>query len=113
MPKEVRDAIKQIDKEILDRFYGCGSPIPPLLTSATVLDIGCGTGRDVYIVSRLVGGKGHVIGIDMTEEQLEVGRRHIESQMKIFGYKKTNVDFRCGYIEDFILPALSIILLTS
>ena len=48
---EVKAAMALIDDEILDRFYGCGSPIPPLLDSMTVLDLGCGTGRDVYIVS--------------------------------------------------------------
>ncbi|MBI5074339.1 MAG: methyltransferase domain-containing protein [Nitrospirae bacterium] len=100
IPAEVKEALSHIDKEILDRFYGCGSPIPPLLNSATVLDLGCGTGRDVYIVSRLVGDQGFVIGVDMTEEQLEVGRRHVESQMKRFGYDRPNVDFKCGYIED-------------
>ena len=41
----------------------CGSPIPPLLEGLTVLDLGCGTGRDVYIASRLVGETGHVIGV--------------------------------------------------
>lgn len=100
LAEDVRESISQIDGEILDRFYGCGSPIPPLLKSLTVLDLGCGTGRDVYIASRLVGGQGFVIGVDMTEEQLEVGRRHVDSQMKIFGYNSPNVDFRRGYIED-------------
>ena len=36
---------------------------PPLLEGLTVLDLGCGTGRDVYIASRLVGETGHVIGV--------------------------------------------------
>ena len=66
----IREILPLIDAEILGRFYGCGSPIPPLLDGLTVLDLGCGAGRDVYIVSKLVGEKGHVIGIDMTDEQL-------------------------------------------
>lgn len=89
-----------IDDEILDRFYGCGSPIPPLLEGLTVLDLGCGTGRDVYILSKLVGESGRVIGIDMTPEQLDVARRHMDSQMSRFGYPASNVEFIHGFIED-------------
>lgn len=37
-----------------------------------MLDLGSGSGRDCYLCSALVGEKGEVIGIDMTEEQLEV-----------------------------------------
>lgn len=36
----------------------------------------------------------------MTEEQLTVARRHIDSQTARFGYTTPNVEFRQGYIED-------------
>lgn len=36
----------------------------------------------------------------MTESQLEVARRHQESQAKTFGHSKSNVRFVQGYIED-------------
>ena len=103
-PKEHVEILKKIDKEILDKFYGCGSPIPPVLEGKVVVDLGCGTGRDSYLLSQLVGTQGHVIGVDMTEEQLEVARRHVDSQMQIFGFDKPNIEFRHGYIEklDFI-----------
>jgi arsenite methyltransferase len=106
LPRAQRDILAQIDDEILDRFYGCGSPIPPALEGCTVLDLGCGSGRDVYLASRLVGAQGFVIGVDMTDEQLEVARRHRESQAERFGFPACNVDFRSGYIED--LSALGI-----
>ncbi|HEY8906663.1 MAG TPA: methyltransferase domain-containing protein [Rhodoferax sp.] len=92
--------LANIDNEILQRFYGCGSPIPVAVDGCTVLDLGCGCGRDVYLVSALAGSEGHVIGVDMTEEQLDVARRHQQSQAKRFGFKKSNVDFHLGYIED-------------
>ena len=76
LPKEVREALDLIDDEIVSRYYGCGSPIPPLLEGMTVLDLGCGSGRDVYVVSKLVGENGRVIGIDMTREQLDIAARH-------------------------------------
>jgi SAM-dependent methyltransferase len=99
-PPAHRAILAQIDSEILDRFYGCGSPIPPAIDGCTVLDLGCGTGRDVYLAAKLVGTAGAVIGVDMTEEQLTVARRHVRSQMNRFGFATPNVDFRQGYIED-------------
>lgn len=100
MPTNHKDILAQIDEEILVKFYGCGSPIPPELTGCTVLDLGCGSGRDVYLASNLVGPKGRVIGVDMTDEQLSVATRHVDSMTKKFGYKKPNVEFKKGYIED-------------
>jgi arsenite methyltransferase len=96
----IRDIEKQIDNEVLTKFYGCGSPIPPALDGCTVLDLGCGTGKDVFIASRLVGMDGFVTGIDMTEEQIDVARRHVFSHTEKFGYSKPNVRFIKGYIED-------------
>lgn len=95
-----RAILDRIDPEIHAKFYGCGSPIPPALEGCTVLDLGCGTGRDSYVCSYLVGESGRVIGIDMTEEQLEVARRHRDAQAAAFGFRVSNVDFREGYIED-------------
>lgn len=99
-PQALKSLMKQIEPEILDKFYGCGSPIPPLLKNCTVLDLGCGTGRDVYLVSALVGEDGMSIGVDMTDEQLEVAQRYKDAQMQRFGFKKYNVNFKKGYIED-------------
>jgi SAM-dependent methyltransferase len=106
MPQEIRQIISEIESEIIEKFYGCGSPIPTFLNGLSVLDLGCGTGRDVYIASKLVGENGCVIGVDMTEGQLAVARKHVASQMKKYGYKRANVDFKRGYIED--LNALGI-----
>jgi SAM-dependent methyltransferase len=103
---EMKTVLKEIDGEILERFYGCGSPLPPFLEGCTILDLGCGTGRDVYVASKLAGENGFVIGVDMTDEQLTVARRHMDSITRKFGYRQPNVDFRQGYVED--LNALDI-----
>lgn len=100
VPDHHKPILAEIDDEILTRFYGCGSPIPEALDGTTVLDLGCGTGRDVFLASKLVGEQGRVIGVDMTEEQLDVARRHVDSQARRFGYSKSNVDLRHGFIED-------------
>lgn len=96
----MKDILNTIAPEILARSYGCGSPIPDCLEGCTVLDMGCGAGRDAFLVSRLVGPDGKVIGVDITEEQLDVARSHASAQMRVFGYEKTNVEFRQGYMEN-------------
>jgi len=97
---DIQSALKRVHPEILARFYGCGSPIPAALDGCTVLDLGCGTGRDVYVLSQLVGEQGRVIGVDMTDEQLSLARQHVDYHMDTFGYRQANVDFRQGFIED-------------
>jgi ubiquinone/menaquinone biosynthesis C-methylase UbiE len=99
-PPEIKTILPMIADEIHKRFYGCGSPIPPLLEGMTVLDLGCGTGRDVYIASKLVGESGQVIGVDMTSEQIETAIKYQEEQRERFGFEKSNVKFIQGYIED-------------
>ncbi len=100
MPLSLRSLLADIHPEITERFYGCGSPLPPVVHGKTVLDLGCGTGRDVYLLSRLVGESGQVIGIDMTPEQLTVARRHQAWQAERYGYAKSNVRLVEGRIED-------------
>ena len=100
VPDDQKDIVKNIHPEILDTFYGCGSPIPPLLEGCVVLDLGCGTGRDVYVASALVGADGLVIGVDMTGEQLAVATKYADEQAARFGYARSNVSFRHGFIED-------------
>ncbi len=99
-PRYVIEVMPLIADEIIARFYGCGSPIPPALEGCTVLDLGSGSGRDVYVLSKLVGETGHVIGVDMTPEQIEVAQRYQQEQAERFGYAHSNVEFRLGYIED-------------
>jgi ubiquinone/menaquinone biosynthesis C-methylase UbiE len=96
----IREIEQQLDNEVLTRFYGCGSPIPSALEGCSVLDLGCGTGKDAFIASRLAGADGYVTGVDMTDEPLDVARRHVVSHMKVFGYSRPNVEFKKGYIED-------------
>jgi len=100
LPIHIRPILKQIHPEVQDRFYGCGNPFPLALEGRSVLDLGCGSGRDVYLLSKLVGPRGSVIGIDMTDEQLEVARRHQGWHAEQFGHAESNVRFVKGYIED-------------
>ena len=98
-PKYIRDCIDNIHPEVLARYYGCGLCLPQYpLEGASILDLGCGAGRDVYIASQLVGASGKVIGVDMTDEMLQVAFKHKEYHAKKFGFD--NVEFKKGYLED-------------
>ena len=100
LPVHLRRLMDDIHPQVKDRFYGCGSPLPPALRGMTVLDLGCGTGRDAYLLARLVGRTGHVIGIDMTAEQLDIARVHRTWHAERYGYVSSNVQFVEGFIED-------------
>ncbi len=100
MPAYLQSQLADVHPEVKARFYGCGSPLPPALEGMTVLDLGCGSGRDAYLLSRLVGEHGRVIGVDMTAEQLAVARTHQQWHVQRFGHARSNVDFIEGYIED-------------
>lgn len=105
-PAHVRAVLPLLHEEVKSRFYGCGSPIPPAIDGATVLDLGCGAGRDVYLLSKLVGEGGRVIGVDMTAEQLAVARRHQAFHAGAFGHACSNVEFLEGDLSD--LAALGV-----
>lgn len=98
MPSYLRAWLRDVPREVTDRFYGCGSPIPAAAEGATVLDLGCGTGCDAFLCSRLVGPDGRVIGIDMTPQQLAVAERGLAEHRRVTGLD--NVAFRLGSIED-------------
>ena len=113
-PKYIREAMSLLHEDIVSHYYGCGLVIPDELEGLTCLDLGCGAGHDVYILSKLVGEKGKVYGVDMTKEQLDLAEKYKEHQAKVFGYSKSNVEFINGYIEKLIeIPDNSIDLVVS
>jgi ubiquinone/menaquinone biosynthesis C-methylase UbiE len=67
-----------------------------------VLDLGSGAGADVLISARRVVPTGKAIGLDMTDEMLELARRNAREA----GLE--NVELRRGYIEDIPLPDASV-----
>ncbi len=83
---------------------GCGVPtaVADLHEGETVLDLGSGAGADVLISARRVGATGKAIGLDMTDEMLELARANAAEA----GVE--NVEFLKGYIEDMPLPDASV-----
>ncbi|MBI2379461.1 MAG: methyltransferase domain-containing protein [Gammaproteobacteria bacterium] len=98
-PEHIRHFLSQLHSEVRNHYYGCGLVCPALLEGARVLDLGCGAGRDCYLLSALVGERGSVLGIDMTEQQLAIAERYRDFHRDAFGHAASNVDFRLGYIE--------------
>lgn len=98
-PTHIKTALAKIHDEVVTRYYGCGLVLPEQLDGASILDLGCGAGRDCYVLSNLVGADGHVIGVDMTPEQLDVARRYREYHAEQFGHPSPNVDFIEADIE--------------
>src|SRR5437588_9948130 len=100
--------LKAIPAEVVERDYGCGDPSRYVREGETVLDLGSGTGKICFIAAQIVGPKGKVIGVDMTDEMLEVARRNAPVVADRIGF--ANVEFRKGRIQDL---ALSIDLLDA
>jgi arsenite methyltransferase len=98
-PRHIKVAMGKISDEVLKKYYGCGLTIPTQISGLRVLDLGCGAGRDCYLLSQLVGENGQVVGVDMTPEQLEVANNNIEFHREKFKYKKSNVEFMEGDIQ--------------
>ncbi len=97
--KNIREALSLIHDEVQSKYYGCGLCIPNELVGLKVLDLGSGSGRDCYILSKLVGQEGQVVGVDMTQEQLDIANKYIDHHTEQFGYKYANVKFLKGNIE--------------
>lgn len=75
--------------------------MPTGIEGLRVLDLGSGSGRDCYAAAALVGERGSVVGVDMTDEQLAVAREHCDSYCtETLGYKTPNMRFVKGYMED-------------
>ena len=93
-----------LPEEAVLASLGCGNPmaVAELREGETVLDLGSGGGIDVLLSARRVGPTGHVYGLDMTDEMLDLARENARKA------EATNVEFLKGYIEDVPLPDASV-----
>jgi arsenite methyltransferase len=91
-------------KAAVEASLGCGVPtaVADLHEGETVLDLGSGAGADILISAKRVGPSGRAIGLDMTDEMLELARANASHA------GAENVEFLKGYIEDIPLPDESV-----
>lgn len=87
-----------------DLGLGCGLPteFANLKCGDVVVDLGAGAGNDVFVARSIVGDSGKVIGIDMTEEMIDLANKNKEK----LGF--TNIEFRLGEIDDLPVDENSI-----
>ena len=98
-PKYIQEALAKVHDEVHSKYYGCGLVVPKELKGMRILDLGSGSGRDCYVLSQFVGQNGEVVGVDMTQEQLDVANKYIDHHTEEFDYQYSNVKFLKGNIE--------------
>jgi MoaA/NifB/PqqE/SkfB family radical SAM enzyme/SAM-dependent methyltransferase len=106
-------SVSHIPREVLDRFYGCGSPMTSagIREGETVLDLGSGAGIDVFIAAKFVGPSGRAIGVDMTDRMLAVAHESKPKVAAALGYDAA--EFREGFLENIPVDSKSVDLVTS
>ncbi len=91
--------LRHVPKDVVDRFYGCGSPVQDaaLRPGETYLDLGSGAGIDVFVGAKYVGPLGRALGVDMTAAMLAVARENQPLVARNLGYDV--VAFHEGVLE--------------
>ncbi|MEW6325765.1 MAG: methyltransferase domain-containing protein, partial [Nitrospirota bacterium] len=105
--------LTHIPAAVVERFYGCGSPVGSagIKPGETTLDLGSGAGIDVFIAAKKVGPAGRAIGVDMTPQMLRVAREAQREVAVNLGYDA--VEFREGFLEEIPADDRSVDLVTS
>lgn len=107
------DDTTHIPQDVIDRFYGCGSPVnmAGIKEGEIVTDLGSGAGIDCFIASKKVGPSGRVFGIDMTDNMLKIANECRPTVADNLGYD--NVEFKKGFLESIPLDDNTVDLITS
>jgi radical SAM protein with 4Fe4S-binding SPASM domain len=105
--------LEHIPKEVVERFYGCGSPVTAaaLVAGESMVDLGSGAGIDCFIAAKKVGAEGHIYGIDMTDQMLSVARECQPKVADALGYDA--VEFRRGFLEEIPVDDATVDVVTS
>ena len=82
------------------RGYGCGSPVldADIRQGEHILDLGCGSGVECFIASRLTGSNGRVVGVDMLDAMLDLALAAQPLVAENLHYD--NLEFHKGYLEE-------------
>ena len=104
-----QEELDSLPESVIAMSDGCGNPtgLGIIREGETVLDLGSGGGIDVFLASRKVGGRGKVIGLDMTPEMVQKARENARRA------NLANVEFRLGEIESLSLEDGSVDVIIS
>jgi len=99
-----KEELIQLPENITENSFGCGNPITfsNIELGQTVLDLGCGAGLDLLLAAEKVGDKGRVIGVDMTDDMLQMAKKNIENS----NYK--NIELKKGKVEKLPIETNSV-----
>ena len=88
----------------MKRRYGCGSPVSEvnLQDGQTLVDLGCGSGVELFIAAKALGASGTAVGVDMTPQMIKLASAASAHVQRKLGFN--NVHFVLGHIEDAPLP---------
>ncbi len=90
-----------LPEEIIEKDYGCGDPSRYVQEGDVVLDLGSGGGKVCYMAAQLVGDKGKVHGVDMTDDMLALARKYQAEMADKIGQDR--VVFHKGHIQNLAL----------
>lgn len=92
--------LEGIPETMVSSFSGMGNPFAMGMPrdGEYVVDIGSGAGLDTAIAARAVGMSGHAVGVDMTEEMLDVARA-AAGELDL-----DQLEFRHGFTESLPIP---------
>lgn len=98
------EGLATVNDQVLEYNFSCGNPvdIASIHLGHKVLDLGCGTGLDLMLAAEKVGPSGHVIGIDITQEMLDIADEHIKAS------PFNNIELINAHIESIPCPNNSI-----
>lgn len=95
------ELLAMLPAEIIEKDYGCGDPSRYVAEGETVIDLGSGAGKICYMLSRKVGPRGRVIGVDFNDAMLALACKYQNEIAGKIGY--SNVQFVKARIQDMAL----------
>ncbi|XP_059142581.1 arsenite methyltransferase-like [Physella acuta] len=112
VPSYAIEILSKISPRSRKTYDGSAIFIPDAIEGARVLDIGCGGGSLSFVLSKLVGPAGYVVGVDFSEDFIQLCQEETAYHMKEWGYSKPNCEFICSDVEkllDFQLEPFDVI----
>ena len=104
-----QDEVAGLPEGAIEAAAGCGNPtaIAEIRAGETVLDLGSGGGIDCFLAAKQTGREGRVIGVDMTQQMVDLARRNA------LELGVSNVQFKLGEIEDLPLADATVDVIIS
>jgi arsenite methyltransferase len=98
------EEVAALPEDAVVNSFGCGNPLAFSRVSPgqVVLDLGSGAGIDMLLAAKKVGGRGKVIGVDMTDDMIARARENVAAA------GLGNVEVRKGIIEQLPVDSGSV-----